>query len=810
MDDRPTVQDLLNDLERWRVRAARGTGKARVSLRDLAAASGVPRSSLANYLSGKTLMPADVLDAVVLALGAGDARGWATAWEQATADYRRPATADGPASRPSAPPAAADPVVMVAEGSDSPQASGSEGDPEGGPGGSPARPSPAQLPADLADFTGRRREVRRIVELLAPGEGPQQAACVVVTAVSGTGGVGKTALAVHVGHRLREVFPDGQIFVDLAATGDRQASAEDLVARLLRDLGVAADDMPAEAQERAALYRSLLADRSVLIILDNARNGAQVRPLLPGSGACRVLVTSRSRMADVAGCIPVELEVLDDTEALALFTTIVGTGRVAGELKASADVLSVCAGLPLAIRICGARLVNRPAWSIGYLARRLGDHSRRLNELSAGDLAIRSSLALSFDDLAARRAPDGGSLVRCLRLLAIAPTAETGAPAAAALFDMTPEQAEAALETLVDASLVQSPSAGRYRMHDLVRMYCAERSAEDDSAAERESAADRVLAWYARTAANAALVVNPRRRHPSLDMTSGGQPWDFGSYDDALAWLDLEYANLVAAANTPQSRAQCETAWKIPILLFDLFQLRAHHDEAVAAHEAALAAARRLGDHAAEGWLLSHLSVVHSNAGRPGESIDCLRAALDIDRSTGNRWSQTVNLVNLGFAYIVHRDFEQAVETLEEAALMAAETGHRVAEAAALANTGNAYMELGRLDEAATLTRRALAAHQALGDRQAEGATLGDMAEIEYRRGHARQAVDLCHAALLINRETGFRRQEAIALGSLGRALEMLGEVPSAQDALTEAHAIFIELGDPLAEEIQAHLDALA
>lgn len=668
----------------------------------------------------------------------------------------------------------------------------------------------AQLPSDLHDFTGRDDEARRLTDLLAPDTGGGRVGAVVVTAVSGTGGVGKTALAVHAAHLLRDRFPDGQIYADLGGSGERRPQPADLLGRFLRDLGLAAADIPDDPQERAVRYRSLISGRRVLILLDNARDAAQVRPLLPGGGAGRVLVTSRSRLADLEGAVPLDLGVLDEADALALFTRIVGPRRVAAELKATADVLAVCAGLPLAIRIAGARLANRPGWSVRFFADRLADHRRRLDELQVGDLAVRAALEVSYEDLTGRRTPLGISLTRSFRFLSLAPTPETGVPAAAALLDLPEARAEDALEALVDANLLQSPRAGRYRIHDLLRVYAEERSAAQDGEEARAEASKRLLRWYARTAANAALAMNPRRRHPPFDSdVPQGEPLAFDDYDSALAWLDLEHANLVAATVLAGSVGLPEIAWKIPILLFDLFNLRAHHADAIATHEAGLAAARQLSDRAAEGWLLSHLSVAHANAGHPDESIECLRAALEIDRATGNRQSEAVNLVNLGFAYYVQRKFELCIATLESAAVVAAETGHRIAEAAALSNTCEAYKELGRFEEAAAMAKRALAVHRALGDRQAEGSALASMAEIECLRGNAAEALRLARDAVPVNRETGFRREEASSLFSLGRAHAMLGESAEARDRLTEAHAVFTELEDTRAAEVWSQLAAL-
>ena len=264
-------------------------------------------------------------------------------------------------------------------------------------------PVPAQLPADVADFTGRDDQVRHLVDLLSSAGADDEPGAVRIALVAGAGGLGKTSLAVHAAHRVRGSFSDGQLYVDLLGATPHPLPAADVLARFLRDLGVDGREIPVDEDERAARYRTILAGRRMLIVLDNARDAAQVRSLLPGSASCAVLVTTRSRMADLASTRLVDLNVLDDDEALTLFARVVGDERAAAEPEATAELLLACAGLPLAIRICAARLATRSGWTIQAMANRLRDTRRRLDELRVGDLAVRASFQVSFTTLPAER-----------------------------------------------------------------------------------------------------------------------------------------------------------------------------------------------------------------------------------------------------------------------------------------------------------------------------------------------------------------------------------------------------------------------
>ncbi|MEU7240912.1 AfsR/SARP family transcriptional regulator [Streptomyces sparsogenes] len=347
-------------------------------------------------------------------------------------------------------------------------------------------PRPAQLPASVPDFTGRAAFVHELDQQFVTAGGRP----VAVSAIAGIGGVGKTTLAVHLAHTVRHQFPDGQLYVDLQGTGPAPATPETVLGSFLRALGTPETALPDGLEDRAALYRSLLGGRRVLVLLDNARDAAQVRPLLPGTPDCAALVTSRVRMVDLPGAHLLDLDVMSPAEALTLFTRIVGEERVQAERDAALHTVAACGFLPLAIRIAASRLAARRTWTVSVLAHKLADERRRLDELQAGDLAVKATFELGYGQLDPAQA-------RAFRLLGLVDAPDISLPAAAALLDLDPRHAEDLLESLVDASLLDSVAPGRYGYQDLVRLYaraCAER---DEPPEHRDAALSRLLATAA-------------------------------------------------------------------------------------------------------------------------------------------------------------------------------------------------------------------------------------------------------------------------------------------------------------------------
>jgi DNA-binding SARP family transcriptional activator/tetratricopeptide (TPR) repeat protein len=680
---------------------------------------------------------------------------------------------------------------------------------DGPPASAPAAPAtvPRQLPASVRHFAGRTRELKTLTGLMTHAAAGGNA--VVISAIGGLAGVGKTALAVHWAQQHADRFPDGQLYVNLRGFGPSAVplSPEVAVRGFLDGLGVPAARIPPDLDAQVALYRSSLAGRRVLVVLDNARNAEQVRPLLPGSATCLALVTSRDRLTGLVaadGAVPVALNLLTPDEARELLTRRLGAERVALEYAAVEELIELCARLPLALNIVSARAAAYPDLALSEIARGLRG-ARQLDSLATGDSAADARAAFSWS----YRALDPAT-AQAFRLVSLVPGPDFGAQAAAAPLNRTPREAESALESLVDAGLLQNPLPGRYRFHDLLRAYAAERADADEPAEVREARTARICGWYLRAAVEAARLISPDRRLPELeDSPETEPPPSFADYDAAVAWSDGEYANLIAVIDAAERDRRHEVVWKLAIALWDVFNLRGRFADLIDTHRRALVSARALRDRAAEGWLLSHLSVAYSTVGSPEAAIECLQQALEIDKESGNRRSEAVNLVNLGFAYFNQQQFEQAVETFQAALTASRETGHWRAEAAAINNIGSAYKNLGRLDEALEYTTAALATHREHGDRQAEASTCASIAEIMRLRGERAEAFVLCDQALRLSRAAGIRQEEANVLATLGYLHLAEGRVEEARRHWRKAEEIFREIDASLAADIRAELEAL-
>nr|WP_149038376.1 AfsR/SARP family transcriptional regulator [Kitasatospora sp. MBT63] len=489
--------------------------------------------------------------------------------------------------------------------------------PEDDPAPAPGPGAPAQLPRDILDFTGRSDQLDRLSALLAPTE-PPGPGVLRVAAVSGPGGIGKTTLAVRAAHRIADGFPDGQLYVDLRGVHHSPADPGEVLAGFLRELGTPEHDIPATEEARAARYRSLLADLRVLVVLDNARDTAQVAPLLPGSAGCAALVTARRRLPGLAGAVHLDLSTLGDRDAHELFAAIAGPERAAAEPEATAEVVRHCAGLPLALRIAAARLAGRPSWQVATLADRLADHSRRLDELRVEDLAVRASFLMSYAQLRAPDSPDGPGPARAFRLLGLAPGVDIGLRAAAALLGQPLDRTEQVLEHLVDVSLLDSTGPDRYRLHDLLRDFAAERAEAEEGADAGRDAVGRIVRWYLDSLVEADAVIFPTLRRPErLPEDPGYRPHGFAGVPDALHWCDAERVNLVGATEAAARHGFHHIAWRIPGHGWSYLTHRSHLQDWLTTSTAGLAAARSAGDSAAESLMLT----IRGRGLRPGRGV---------------------------------------------------------------------------------------------------------------------------------------------------------------------------------------------
>ncbi|MFF4143501.1 BTAD domain-containing putative transcriptional regulator [Streptomyces sp. NPDC001698] len=699
---------------------------------------------------------------------------------------------------------------------------------------------PAQLPATVPDFTGRSSFVAELSEVLASAEGRVMA----VSALAGIGGVGKTTLAVHVAHQARAAFPDGQLYVDLQGAGPRAAEPETVLGSFLRALGTADSAIPDSLEERAALYRSVLDGRRVLVLLDNARDAAQVRPLLPGTEGCAALVTSRVRMVDLAGAHLVDLDVMSPDEALSLFTRIVGEDRVAGEREAALDVVAACGFLPLAIRIAASRLAARRTWTVSVLAAKLADERRRLDELQAGDLAVKATFELGYGQLEPAQA-------RAFRLLGLADGPDMSLEAAAAVLDLSVDDTEDLLESLVDTSLLESAAPGRYRFHDLVRLYaraCAER--DEHPPGEREAAMSRLLDFYLATAARVFAIDRPGDMlvdHLEEPHSAG---LDFADRRAAQDWLYREAVPLLACVRQSSGAATLRRAVDLLWAAVDLAESGANSKEYEATAAALRDAAQTASDGRSEGRAILVLANARHWSGHFDRANQEAREALALSEAADDPlpccWA--VNILG-AFAFYQSR-FAEAEEYLERAIRDFRACDDLAGAAAALCNLSRLHLETERAESAARLARqgvemyerlghslKAANGHYALGmalgkngqladaaahlgaalqvfrtsrQRLWEGMALFRLAEVDLLARRSAQAAANAEMALAALRGIGGDWRRGNVLTVLGRALSGLGQSGRAQVCWREALEIYERLHSPEVAEVRALLTPAA
>jgi DNA-binding SARP family transcriptional activator/tetratricopeptide (TPR) repeat protein len=669
----------------------------------------------------------------------------------------------------------------------------------------PPLPRLAQLPTDIADFTGRATEVRHLCDMLTRHDTASGTGAVRIAVVAGAAGLGKTTLAVHAAHQVRDLFPDGQMYVDLSGASAQPASPGEVLARFLRDLGVEGDKIPAGDDERAALYRTRLTGRRVLILLDNARDAAQVRPLLPGTSSCAVLVTTRNGALVLASTRFVDLNTLSDTESLELFIRLVGDGRPAAEPDATAEVLLACAGLPLAIRICAARLAARRQWKVATMASRLRDNQHRLDELQTGDMEVRASFQVSYDAL--RTARHRVDPARAFRLLGLWQGQSISLPAAVALIGGREGDVADVLERLVDANLLESPAPDWYRFHDLLRVFATERAQDEEPEDRRNEAVARFLRWYLATAETAANLVSPHRYRIEAgeDIPPSAS---LASVEDALDWYEGERGNLIAAARQAAARGLHDIAWRLPTALFSLFNRSGNWTDCITAHRIAVHAARDAGKRSGEAWAKQNLGYALA-AIQENESLEYLEDALIIRREIGDRNGEGQTAVGLAVAYLKLQGAQAAFEPSLRCLEVLRELGNDSLLGIGLNNHGEICLELGRLVDAAKCFEEALDIWRALGA-WGQGHALHNLGRVYLQSGRAADAIVCLTEAQPFHKASGDLMGQAVALKFLGFAQNDIGRENEARQSLAAALAIFESLAaDAEVAAIRSELAAL-
>lgn len=665
---------------------------------------------------------------------------------------------------------------------------------------------PRQLPSGTRHFTGRSAELNlldKLADEAARGDGVAP-----VAVITGMAGVGKTALAVHWAHRAAGLFPGGQLYVNLRGFDPSESSLKPtrVIGAFLEALGVAGGQMPASHEAREGLYRSMLAGSRLLIVLDNARDAAQVRPLLPGSAGCMVIVTSRRELTGLVAvddAYPMALDVLTEQDAVDLLTRHLGRGLVAAESAAVERLAGLCGRLPLALVVASARVATGSLVSLAGLAGQIAGSRRRLDMLDSEDAtaSVRAAFSWSYRQLA-------GSTARMFRLLAVHPGPTVTAQAAASLAGVSLERAADQLGELSRAHLVIEQTTGRFCLHDLMRSFAIEvgdvGGTDDD---DDHGALQRALDYYLHTACAADRRLNPARDAISLAaLAPGAEPGEPAGYENALAWFGAEREVLLAVVSLAAERGFDAHAWQIPWAMVDFLERRGYWDDWVASQRIALRAARRLGDPLAQARASRALGYACAQTGLEQEAEERLASALALFRQGGDAIGQARTHQDLSAVLDKQDRFGEALRHDQLALDIYTEAGHRAGQASALNAIGWLRARLGDHRGAIARCAQALEAYRAVGNRRGEAAALDSLGYAHQHLGEHSLAIAFYQESLGLFRELGDRYLEADVLIHLGDVRQAAGGSPAAAEAWQQALAILEDLAHTDAAGVRARL----
>ena len=660
------------------------------------------------------------------------------------------------------------------------------------PQASERRPVPAELPADLDEVVGRSALIEQITPLLSPAPGGRGAPLVVL---SGPPGVGKTSLAVHIGHRLRARFPDGQLYVNLRGFGPGEPLDPALaLARLVAALGVPADQVPTEVDAVTAMYRTLMASRRMLVLLDNAATSQQVRPLLPGAPQCAVMVTSRHELRGLTAlqCARrFNLDVLSEEHSVLLLGHVIGTERIRAEPAAAQEVARLCGYLPLALRVAAANLAGLDDYPLAEYTAELGRGNRLATLGVDGDeqATVRATFALSYRALPAE-------VASLFRLLGLIPGPTFNTHAVAALADLPRDRAAQLLSQLATANLVQR-AGSRFQFHDLLRLYASEQAHLEDSEDYRTASLRRLVAYYLHGSGAAAELLYPGRlRLPDPPFDPAVPSLEFPDGEQALAWLDTERPNLVAAAVHAADHDPSPLTWCLADALRPYLTHCGHHAEGLAALDAGLKAALGRKDRAAEAAVRCGLARLHWGLGDYPRALEHLTEELAAHRETNSSDGVPRALIGLGRTYRSQGRLREAADHTEQALALARAAGHQSLQQAALLNLGSLYLDMGRLDHAHHCLSDSLVICQLDATRHLEISSIQMIGEVLLAKGVLDGAVDHLEQALDFHDQMRSRQDEAEVLSRLALAHRDAGRHDTALKLGNRALAIARDISD--------------
>lgn len=661
----------------------------------------------------------------------------------------------------------------------------------------PLSRTPRHLPGDVRGFVNRLDELARLDRWLTDGGRDRDVIALVV--IAGTAGVGKTALALRWAHRVREKsFPDGELYVNLRGYDPGLAvTPEQALDRFLRALDVPQSAIPHDLEAKAALYRSLLADRQMLVVLDNAVSVSQVRPLLPGTAECLVLVTSRNRLSGLVardGARRLTLELLSESESIGLVQAITAEYRANDDPAEIAELARLCARLPLALRIAAERAASRPWMPLNQLIQDLRDESALWDALSAeaGEEAdaVRTVFAWSY-----RALPEDAA--RLFRLLGLHPGPEFGLTAAGALAELTPGEARHQLDVLVGAHLLEQTTPDRYQFHDLLRAYATDQAHNEESLDDQYAALNRVLTWYLHAAHAAGIAMQKFNRRIPLDSPELSVPLPtFSNFLDAGRWFESEWDNLIASAQAAAKAGMYRMAWQLTLEIRPYFNHSASFEDRLIALGIALDSARRDGSKLGEAEALFSLAGTYSMLRRVEDSVRSHQAALAIRRETQDKPGEAMSLNNLGLTYLSARRFDEARDHFEQARILFRELNDVRRESYALFNLGEAYLGISQIDDARDVLHRSLDISRETEDRHSESVGLVILAKVQAEFGEMEESLRSAQAALSIVRDRDDPRNEGWVLLRFGEIQRRAGRFAEALVSYQRATTLHRTLSD--------------
>jgi Flp pilus assembly protein TadD len=668
--------------------------------------------------------------------------------------------------------------------------------------------APQQLPAAVAHFAGRAEELSTLTELLH--RRADTGGTVVISAIGGTAGVGKTALAVHWAHQVADRFPDGQLYVNLRGfdpSGQVMAPAE-AVRRFLDALQVPPERIPVDLDAQAALYRSQLAGKRMLVVLDNARDTTQVRPLLPGTPDCLVLVTSRNQLTGLIaadGAHPITLDLLTDDEARQLLHRRLGVDRVAAEPAAVEEIITRCAHLPLALALVAARAVLQPHIGLHLLAGQLRDAGCRWQMLTGDDATtdVQAVFSWSYQALT----PDAA---RLFRLLGLHPGPDIAAAAAASLTGLPVSTIQPLLAELTGASLLVEPIPGRYSFHDLLRAYACDLALHGDTD-QRHAAINRILDHYLHTAHTAARLLAPARDPILLTSPAPGVTLQhLADHGQAMDWFTVERAVLLAAIERAAATGFDTHTWQLAWTLDIFLDLRGHWHDWATAGRAAVAAAHRQADLTPQSRAHRTLALAYTQLGRLDDAHTELNNALDLAIQTGNQGGQGYIHHSLGYLWERRGNYPQALFHVQQALTLFQASSYQLGQAQALNSLGWSHSLLGDHEQAITACQQALTLFEELGNRNGQAVTWDSLGYAHHQLGNHADAISCYQHALTLCRDLGDRYYEATTLTHLGDTHHLIGNHHTAHDAWQQALTILDDLDHPDADQVRAKLAGLS